>query len=373
MTLDHYQVTIIGGGPAGSTCAIQLMKLGFQKVLLIESKSYDQFRIGESIPPEANQIFHQLGIYNDFVAEKHQPCYGSCSYWGSPKRGYNDFFLNAHGHGWHLDRSRFNRFLANQAANLGAMIRIPATFQKAQKRSDCGYDLTFKNEENKQEIIQTDIVVDASGPRSIFALQQGYLQFHISPIICLGLRYQLQDSSHKISKLTHLESTADGWWYAASIPNDQLLVAFYTDASIVKSKKLNQLTAWLELLETAPNLKKLTAELKPYDNRPKGFAAPSFKLNQAAGLDWLSIGDAASAYDPITSQGIMKSMFTALEAAHAIAKRLNGELENFSAYNEWIQAQFEQYLNMRHYFYQLERRWVQAPFWAKFHASQKVH
>ncbi len=46
--------------------------------------------------------------------------------------------------------------------------------------------------------------------------------------------------------------------------------------------------------------------------------ASSALLSQAAGDGWIAIGDAAASFDPVTSQGLMNALSTALVAAGAI-------------------------------------------------------
>jgi flavin-dependent dehydrogenase len=137
VTLKHpkalYQVVILGGGPAGSACAISLARQGIQEILLVEAGEYDQFCIGESIPPETRLVFIRLGILEQFLAEGHEPCYGSRCYWGDDRWGSDDTPLGVYGHGWHLDRSRFNRFVAQQAEIAGASLMTGTTFQQCQK------------------------------------------------------------------------------------------------------------------------------------------------------------------------------------------------------------------------------------------------
>lgn len=364
MSKNYYEVVIIGAGPAGNTCAIQLLRAGVKKVLLIESGNFEKFRIGESIPPDANQLFHQMGIYEEFIQQKHSPCYGSCSSWGSEEAGFNDFILNKNGYGWHLDRTKFNRFLAEKAVSLGATLYTKTTFQKAEKQELGGFEIQIKDAE-KESIIFADLVVDASGSRSVFAQAQGQQQLNTESLVCLSMRFAIKETGQKFSKMTHLEGAENGWWYAAQIPNNQLLVALYTDAEMLKKQKLNTSETWLAALETTRHIHNLRANMELVDARPKGFAAPSFILNETAGTDWLAIGDAASAYDPITAQGIMKSMLTAFFAAQTIVQKLEGTITDFKNYDAYIQYKYKQYLNMRRHLYQLEKRWDKASFWKK--------
>lgn len=363
-SLPHYQVVIIGGGPAGSACALKLAQLGVKKVLLLESGQYEKFRIGESIPPETNKLFQSLGILQAFIDQGHEPCYGSCSYWGDDRRGYNDSLLSPHGHGWHLDRRRFNQFLAQQAQLTGVVLETNSTFKQSLPTVHTNHQLLIETRGQTQKI-NTDIVIDASGTRSVFATAQGSQKIKSSPLICLGLRFGLDDSQAIISKLTHLEAASYGWWYAARLPNDLVLVALYTDAKIIKDQGLNRLEHWLKLLHTTPNTSQLVQGLKPVDTQLRGFPAPSFRLDKMAGTDWLAVGDAATAYDPITSQGIIKALGNGILAAEYAGQRLQGNISDFRAYQQAIAQQYEQYLQMRLYFYQIEQRWKNAYFWKK--------
>jgi 2-polyprenyl-6-methoxyphenol hydroxylase-like FAD-dependent oxidoreductase len=77
-------------------------------------------------------------------------------------------------------------------------------------------------------------------------------------------------------------------------------------------------------------------------------------------------GDAASACDPLLSQGIMKAMQDGVAAARAIGLCLAGAGEApLLAYQEDVFARFRQSLRLRQHLYELERRWWQAPFWQR--------
>ncbi|HKS99304.1 MAG TPA: hypothetical protein VJT31_07225, partial [Rugosimonospora sp.] len=78
--------------------------------------------VGETIPPDARLPLAQLGVWDAFLAQRHLPCLGSCSSWGSDTLGYNDFVLNPQGHGWHLDRPRFDALLREAAVKTGVTL-----------------------------------------------------------------------------------------------------------------------------------------------------------------------------------------------------------------------------------------------------------
>jgi len=77
----------------------------------------------------------------------------------------------------------------------------------------------------------------------------------------------------------------------------------------------------------------------------------------------VSVGDAASAYDPLTSQGIHKALAAGLQAGDAIARRLASEAPDFAAYGESLARSWKEYLSLRSYLYTREARWPDQPFW----------
>ena len=113
------EVAILGGGAAGSAAALTLLAAG-ARVCVIESSDFSDARVGETIPPDANALLFELGVHEDFLKQGHLPCYGSHSLWGSAQLGHNDFLTSPHGHGWHLDRARFDRWLLGRAEAAGA-------------------------------------------------------------------------------------------------------------------------------------------------------------------------------------------------------------------------------------------------------------
>jgi flavin-dependent dehydrogenase len=92
--------------------------------------------------------------------------------------------------------------------------------------------------------------------------------------------------------------------------------------------------------------------------------APSAILSRVVGDRWLAVGDAASACDPVTAQGIVKALCDGEAAADAIAAYLAGGGDApLRAYQDGVFARFRDYLRLRRHLYGRERRWPQAPFW----------
>jgi flavin-dependent dehydrogenase len=80
----------------------------------------------------------------------------------------------------------------------------------------------------------------------------------------------------------------------------------------------------------------------------------------------LATGDAAIAFDPLSSHGITNAIYTANRAVKAIALHLSDPDEKqFREYAESLSAIFAAYLGTRYELYKRERRWPEAAFWSR--------
>ena len=148
---------------------------------MAEAGHYDSRKVGKTIPPEARPVLQQLGLWEALQNEEHEICPGSRSTWGSSIPGFNDFLFNPHGHGRHLDRRRFDAFLAESARAAGAEVRTGARFVDQERRGN-GFVVTLQGpdvedpgagESHSRMEVEADFVLDATGMRAAFARRQG--------------------------------------------------------------------------------------------------------------------------------------------------------------------------------------------------------
>jgi flavin-dependent dehydrogenase len=365
------EVVVIGAGPAGSTTALRLAHHGIGRVLLANAGGFDGFRIGESIPPDTGLLLNELDLLSGFLAQGHERCLGSCSSWGDDALGYNDFVTNPHGNGWHLDRSRFDAFLAHQAAERGARLELGWRLEAAERRPAGGWRLTFQTTGGHTRHVDAGIVVDASGQRACFARLAGARRRVADRLICIAGRFHLAAGAG-LEKLTLLEARSYGWWYAARLANGEAVVAVTTDPTTCSRRTLRNPVSWLCHLAQTRHLGARLDGSAFHSDGVRAWPVSSFRLAPPQGDDWLAVGDAAGAYDPLTAQGIYKALAGGLQAGDAIARRLAGETTDFAAYGETLDRSWKEYLSLRSYLYAREARWPDQPFWQARRADRPI-
>jgi 2-polyprenyl-6-methoxyphenol hydroxylase-like FAD-dependent oxidoreductase len=115
------EVLIIGGGPAGAAAAAQLASAG-KHVVVVERSRYEQSRVGETLPPRTRVALERLGMVERMEGEGHLPSPALVSVWGNAVPHRNEFITSPYGHGWHIDRARFDRMLADECRARGASV-----------------------------------------------------------------------------------------------------------------------------------------------------------------------------------------------------------------------------------------------------------
>lgn len=169
-----------------------------------------------------------------------------------------------------------------------------------------------------------------------------------------------------------VEPCADGWWYATALPDGTRVLACMSDADIVRGRGLAGLDGWLRRLGETRRMRALAAGLAPLE-APQLHPAASLHRSVPAALPLLAVGDAASAFDPLSSQGIAKALRSGVFASYAVADfLLRGDERGRTRYRDFIADEFAGYRETLAHYYGRERRWPDRPFWQRRHANDGV-
>lgn len=382
-TSTTWDVAIVGAGPAGAATAITLAKLG-QRVLLVEERGSPSFKLGESLPPTS------IGLVKHFLEDPENPeqelpgvfrTAGNVSLWATDQVDTSDFFFTTTGYGLCVDRLAFDQALRARAIAAGVTLLKSISFQSCARIADgpLNWQLTLNSDTQTREV-RVRYLVDCSGRRAVVARSIGI------PIAPSGDRLfayaqWFSCSGGDDDRYTRIEAAPYGWWYSNRLPgNDgdgaRRLVVFHSDKDLPEAKIAASPQGFDQLLESSMHIAPL---LKASGYQPcgtiRGAPANSQRLQEFCGDAWMAVGDAAQAYDPLSSQGIDKALKTASHAGHLIhyaltdaphgAAELGSDNSFIRQYDAQLQKLWQTYLSQRDYFYGIQPRWSDQPFWQR--------
>jgi flavin-dependent dehydrogenase len=347
-----YDVLVAGAGPAGSVAALDLGRRGLS-VALIEQDGYETRRVGETLPPMIRHQLTGLGIWERFLECGPLESYGIRTAWETSTPRHQDFIENPYGCGWHVDRARFDAVLASAAAQAGAALFQPARAASCNKGTDGRWSLEIA-QDGATRNLSGRMLVDATGRKAILASR-------------LGTRAEVADrligavslsEKSETAQWTLIEAVENGWWYSVPLPRSGMVFAYMTDSDLWTDLK------WDELFEQAP-LTFERAGCRPIPSPVQIVSAASVVRRPVTGADWMAIGDAALAFDPLSGQGVFKSIETGTRCASAIAKHFAGDLSALAEYESWVNKTHAAYLSTRAQFYSSVTRWPESRFWKR--------
>jgi flavin-dependent dehydrogenase len=358
-----FDVAILGGGPAGAAAALSLKQVDARlRVLLVEATAYDAPRIGETLAPGGQALLEGLGCWQRFRAAGFLESHATAASWGSHQIHRNDFLLSARGSGWHLDRTRFDAMLAICAADVGVHVQRLTRFVAAERdaRTWC---LRMQTDEGPT-YINAQFVTDATGRTARFATSQGVQRHREDRLIGASVVYRCAPDYSGGERETMVEADPNGWWYSAALPDSRLLVAWMSDADLIHAARLGDADAWrAHLGRSGPTRTRVRSGAM--EGPPQLWAATTQHLMTPQGDAWVAAGDAACAWDPLSSAGILKALRTGRLAAFVALDAMQGRPDTTQRYARILRREHAAYLEERTRFYGLERRWRDAPFWRR--------
>jgi flavin-dependent dehydrogenase len=332
-------------------------------VAILEASRYREWRAGETLPPGSQRILQSLGCWERFLSERFLQSFGSRAAWGGEQPYDNEFLFSAHGNGWHLDRVRFDRMLCECAHEAGAEVLQDARLASAQWAEDRIWRISF-HRGGQHEALEASFVVDATGRSAAFAVHQGARRLIGDHLTGASVVFRFAPNHTPADTYTLVEAQEDGWWYSSMLPDSRAVAIWMSDADLVRSQGLRAVERWMEHLRRS----RLTAERLAFaepETPPGIWAAQSQRLSRATGPGWVAAGDAASTFDPLSSQGILKALRSGKLASFVAIDWLQGMAGAQARYERTLAAEYEQYHATKIWFYGLEQRWRASPFWRR--------
>lgn len=363
---------VAGGGPAGAVAALVLASAG-RRVLLLDDGAprpspggRDSFKIGESLPPAARPLLRDLGLLDGFLADGHPPSTGTYAAWGSGALHGISHLFDPDGHGWHLDRLRFDAFLR------GAAVAAGAEPYRATVLAHLDGRLTVRERDTGTVgHLRSRWTVDATGRRCVIGRRHGHRHRQDRLVAVYSV---FRDHPRDAEARTLVEAAPDGWWYTTPTPAGRL-VAHLTDPDLADPSLRTPRGFWRGITRTDHVRRRLDGYDPAGAPEPCWTPAHGLRVSPAAGPGWVAVGDAALAFDPLSSQGILSALHTGARAGQTVAACLADPDRTAAAladYTAFLDGIADAYRRNHAHAYGQERRWPAGPFWQRRHAGGRA-
>ena len=212
------------------------------------------------------------------------------------------------------------------------------------------WEVSMQNEKE----LHCNFLIDATGRNSRIARSLGIQRTRLDALAGL---WCVMDTVEQVKPYyTFIEAVHNGWWYAAPLQDKKLSLAFMTDSDLMDASSY---------LDAARSLSLIGPLIPGGEAAPAINPASTSYLNTRFGDRWLAVGDAAFAYDPISSYGIVSALESGFYAGHAIADHHAGNADALPAYDYLMSKAFDTYLKLHTHQYRQETRWLNEPFWQR--------
>ena len=255
------------------------------EVLLIDPSLPTTKRL-ELLAPASRGTLAALGLLSLLEDPKiARPCLGIRRQWGSLEAEYEDFLRHPYRTGHVVDRAGFDRHLHAAAAVAGVKFcraRVsgiaPRGGVRVHPRDGGAGILRFRR-----------AVIDATGRAAVIARRNGARLELRDRMVAELIEQVVPAASATTPAWLEFAKDASGWSYRIHGPGGQ-----------------------------AQTWRIRRSAMPPAASALLRVDASARMLSVAAGERWIAVGDAASAFDPIASQGLFNALSSALVAAGAL-------------------------------------------------------
>ncbi len=335
-------VVVIGGGPAGATCATLMAQQGL-KVRLFEREKFPRFHIGESMIPETYWVLKRLNMLpklqqSSFV-KKHSVQFVSAN----GKQSAPFYFWDNRPHEcsqtWQVVRSEFDQMMLENAREHGVNAEEEVRVLDVIFEDSRAVGVRLQRKGGERFEVRSKVVVDASGHS---ALIQNRLKLRVwDPILNKGAIWTYWENARRDpgrdEGATSVIQTPNkqGWFWYIPLHNNRVSVGVVGPFEYLFNKsRTDHEATYLEEVANCPNVQDRLREA----HRVTGYFATkdfSYRGKECAGDGWVAIGDAFGFLDPLYSSGILLALRSGEVAADAIGEAFQKQDYSAAQLGKW--------------------------------------
>jgi geranylgeranyl reductase family protein len=350
---DH-DVLVVGGGPAGASCAYWLADAGHD-VLLLEKKRYPREKTcGDGLTPRSVRQLHDMGLADD-LTEFHRfdglrsIAFGRTLELAWPSHpDYPSF-------GYVITRKDLDHLVAERAAKAGATVWQEAEATAPVVDNGLVRGATVKVKDNGGAVLQrvrARYVVVADGGNSRFGRAIGTSRERSYPL-GMAIRGYYESPRHDEPWIeSHLDirdkagNVLPGYGWIFPVGDGRVNVGIGLLSTFNQWKAVNTSHLMDSFVEYAPASWGLSPETSC--GPPTGGKLPmALSVGPHAGPTWLVAGDAGGSINPFNGEGIAYAYETGRMAADAVSTALRtGDGLALQGYEERLRTEYALYFKV---------------------------
>jgi flavin-dependent dehydrogenase len=379
--MAHYDVIVIGGGPAGSTVSSLVKKYSpHLKVLLLEKEIFPRHHIGESLLAGASPVLRDMEAYDRINRYGFIEKSGASYVWGRDRKPWGfDFdrivkplldrnipLPEFYTKGWQVRRHEYDHQLLMHAAECGVEVREGAKVSKV-IRDNAGDKLTaritgvnFQDAQGRQTADCTWLV-DCTGQDALLGRELGIREYSekMNNYALYGywknFKWREEYLGHPQFTRIFIATSPNGWIWCIPASDEIMSVGLVTTREVLKKAAKNSDELYLSEIANCSEIASILdgaslTRMMPEQSRDVlAIQDWSYRSRQMYGAGWVMAGDAAGFVDPILSSGVMIAHELGQKAAYTInsAFRSNDDAE-IDSYWQFYQQTYTTYLNAYH-------------------------
>lgn len=329
MSLEQRDVIVIGAGPSGAIASALLNRRGWN-VLVLEGQRFPRFSIGESLLTHCLDFVEEAGMLPAVEQAGFQFKNGA-AFWRGDEYGYFDFadkYTPGRNSTFQVERARFDKVLADEAARQGVEIRYETRVTAVDNNGDKPRVRAVEAGGTEYEV-EGKFILDASGfarvlPRlldletpSSFPVRNAVFT-HVAD----GAEPDAFDRN-KIQIIVHPQHR-DVWYWLIPFPKGRCSLGCVARKEFFASYPAQLDERLKQLVSEEPFLRR-TLVNATWDTPARELGGYAANVRAMHGKGFALLGNAAEFLDPVFSSGVTIAMRSSSMAVAVLDRQLRGE------------------------------------------------
>ncbi|HET7488782.1 MAG TPA: geranylgeranyl reductase family protein [Acidimicrobiales bacterium] len=343
---DRHDVLVVGGGPAGASCAYWLAEAGHD-VLLVEKKRYPREKTcGDGLTPRSVRQLHDMGLADELAAHHRFDGLRSIAFGRTLELQWPSH-PDYPSYGYVVTRKDLDHLVAQRAEKAGATVWQQAAAESPLADGPAVRGAVVRRPEGTAGV-EASYVVVADGANSRFGRALGTARNRSAPM-GLAIRGYYESPRHDEPWIeSHLDlrdkegGALPGYGWIFPVGDGRVNVGVGLLSTAKRWKSVNTSHLMEAFVAQAP----ASWDLRPETScgPPTGGKLPmALSLSPTVGPSHLVIGDAGGAINPFNGEGICYAYETGRMAAEAVSAALAGEAGALEGYARRVQEEYALY------------------------------